>query len=125
MSKISTVILTIVAVVSIPTFAQARSHCRSRVIHCCPAPAYNTASTLAPSAAVATTTPTEQSIPATTSTTEGNSGTYRSFSYEPSTPAVSSTQNAPVMRTYNQPATVMKQTPRYLMQKADPRKYNY
>ena len=66
-------------------------------------------------------------------TAQGNSGTYRSFSYEPSVQSSGSiyVDSAPVYRgrTSSQAGRSSYQSgqshvPRYLMQKADPRKYN-
>ena len=60
------------------------------------------------------------------STARGNSGTYRSFSYEPALPLSGGVFNgsAPVYRSRSGNRTSHSETPRYLMQKTDPRKYS-
>lgn len=59
-------------------------------------------------------------------TAQGNSGTYRSFSYEPTVPLSGGVFNgsAPVYRSRPANRSSHSETPRYLMQKTDPRKYN-
>ena len=57
---------------------------------------------------------------------QGNSGTYRSFSYEPTVPLTGGVFNgsAPVYRSRSANRSSHSQTPSYLLPKTDPRRYN-
>lgn len=59
-------------------------------------------------------------------TAQGNSGTYRSFSYEPTMPSNGGVFNgsAPVYRSRSANRSSHSQTPSYLLPKTDPRRYN-
>jgi len=59
-------------------------------------------------------------------TVQGNSGTYRSFSYEPTVPLSGGVFNglAPVYRSRPANRSSHSQTPSYLLPKTDPRRYS-
>lgn len=60
------------------------------------------------------------------SSAQGNSGTYRSFSYEPTVPSSGGVFNgsAPVYRSRPANRSTHSQTPSYMLPKTDPRRYN-
>ena len=68
----------------------------------------------------------EHAVATPPATAQGNSGTYRSFSYEPTMPLSGGVFNgsAPVYRSRPANRSSQSQTPSYLLPKTDPRRYS-
>lgn len=68
----------------------------------------------------------EHAVATPPATAQGNSGTYRSFSYEPTVPSSGGVFNgsAPVYRSRPVNRSTHSQTPSYMLPKTDPRRYN-
>lgn len=99
---------------------------------CCMRPGCAAPGCSAPASSVPMATPapaaaghTDHAVATPPATAQGNSGTYRSFSYEPTMPSNGGVFNgsAPVYRSRSANRSSHSETPRYLMQKTDPRKY--
>ena len=106
--------------------AGGRNRCGSRPV--CSAPYCSAQASSVPMAspAPAAAGHTDHAVATPPATAPGNSGTYRSFSYEPMVPLNGGVFNgsAPVYRSRASNRSAHSETPRYLMQKTDPRKYN-
>ena len=108
----------------------AQAGCRNR---CCMRPVCAAPSCSAPASSVPMATPApaaadhmDHAVATPPATAQGNSGTYRSFSYEPTVPSSGGVFNgsAPVYRSRSANRSSNSQTPSYLLPKTDPRRYN-
>ena len=119
----------VAATLSLGTADSAQAGCRNRcgMSQAC-APACSAPSCSAPMAtpAPAAEGHMDHAVAAPPANAQANSGTYRSFSFEPSVQSNDSVYGGsrPVYRARSSNQTGRSQTPRFLIPKADPRKYN-
>ena len=108
--------------------AQAGGRNRCCMRSCCAAPSCS-----APASSMPLATPApaaaghlDHAVATPPATVQGNSGTYRSFSYEPTMPLSGGIFNgsAPVYRSRQANRSSHSQTPSYLLPKTDPRRYS-
>ena len=113
----------------------AQAGCRNRcgMRPGCAAPGCSAPSFSAPASSVPIVTPApaaagqmDHAVATPPATAQGNSGTYRSFSYEPTVPSSGGVFNgsAPVYRSRPANRSTHSQTPSYLLPKTDPRRYS-
>ena len=122
----SLIAVTLSFVMTDSALAGGRHRCGMRPV--CAAPSCSAPASSVPMAtpAPAAADPMDHAVATPPATAQGNSGTYRSFSYEPTVPSSGGVFNgsAPVYRSRSANRSSHSQTPSYLLPKTDPRRYS-
>ena len=122
----SLIAVTLSFVMTDSALAGGRHRCSMRPV--CAAPSCSAPASSVPMAtpAPAAADPMDHAVATPPATAQGNSGTYRSFSYEPTVPSSGGVFNgsAPVYRSRSANRSSHSQTPSYLLPKTDPRRYS-